>query len=359
MNKKKFTPAFHFSVLFAFLTLTFDACQHKNKTSEKLGRSGLTQRTEYLQTNLKRYQDKGVLIGQVYGTLQGVGWRGDNLRSDILSITGELPAANGYMLAGLEQGHARNQDSIDFSLIRKDAVRFFKKGGLLLLSWTAPDPHGNEETLQQWIKKTASWIGNLKDQYGKKVPIVLFLYPQTGSTWYDELSADEYKHLFRQTIEWMKDEQLDNVLFGYSTELGTFNEIADYIPEKDIGLVNISLTLTNAEKNLKKQLTDTEERLNVFTRFAHEKKLLIGLTPHIDNRTDAPIYSEVILPLIKNKNISYVLFSSNGGTPADGHYSTPYPGSHQEIINDFLNLYNDDSTIFIKQLNGLYVDWNK
>lgn len=67
--------------------------------------SGLTTRTENLKTNIKAYANKGTLIGQMYGTLTGIGWNRwqcDSDRCDLKTLCGYRPAANGYELAGIE-----------------------------------------------------------------------------------------------------------------------------------------------------------------------------------------------------------------------------------------------------------------
>ena len=60
--------------MFAAL-LAFSSCGEKKKKSyDEIAMSGLTTRTENLKTNIKAYANKGTLIGQMYGTLTGIGW---------------------------------------------------------------------------------------------------------------------------------------------------------------------------------------------------------------------------------------------------------------------------------------------
>ena len=61
-------------LMFAAL-LAFSSCGEKKKKSyDEIAMSGLTTRTENLKTNIKAYANKGTLIGQMYGTLTGIGW---------------------------------------------------------------------------------------------------------------------------------------------------------------------------------------------------------------------------------------------------------------------------------------------
>ena len=89
-------------LMFAAL-LAFSSCGEKKKKSyDEIAMSGLTTRTENLKTNIKAYANKGTLIGQMYGTLTGIGWNRwqcDSDRCDLKALCGYRPAANGYELA--------------------------------------------------------------------------------------------------------------------------------------------------------------------------------------------------------------------------------------------------------------------
>ena len=64
----------YFILIFAAL-VAFASCGEKKKKSyDEIAMSGLTTRTENLKTNLKAFANKGTLIGQMYGTLSGMGW---------------------------------------------------------------------------------------------------------------------------------------------------------------------------------------------------------------------------------------------------------------------------------------------
>lgn len=129
-------------LMFAAL-LAFSSCGAKKKKSyDEIAMSGLTTRTENLKTNIKAYANKGTLIGQMYGTLTGIGWNRwqcDSDRCDLKTLCGYRPAANGYELAGIENGKSQNIDGVPFKAIREDVLKHFRKGGLLIMNWTMPD----------------------------------------------------------------------------------------------------------------------------------------------------------------------------------------------------------------------------
>ena len=85
----------------------FGQCgEKKKKAYDEIAMSGLTTRTENLKTNIKAFANKGTLIGQMYGTLSGMGWNRwecDSDRCDMKALCGYRPAANGYELAGIDK----------------------------------------------------------------------------------------------------------------------------------------------------------------------------------------------------------------------------------------------------------------
>ena len=133
----------HITLLLCLLLVA--GCRNGSKQSyDKLGASGMTERTENLAANLPRFASQGVMIGQWYATVRGVGWRCDSVgaetRSDINSICNDHPIVTACELAGIEEGRDRNVDGIRFDVIRQDILAMSRRGGLTLLFWTMPRP---------------------------------------------------------------------------------------------------------------------------------------------------------------------------------------------------------------------------
>ena len=152
----------YFILIFAAL-MAFASCGEKKKKSyDEIAMSGLTTRTENLKTNIKSYACKSTLIGQMYGTLSGIGWNRwecDSNRCDMKALCGYRPAANGYELSGIESGKLQNADGVPFKTIREDVLTHFRKGGLLIMNWTMPNYNGNEELLEEYAKRhPAGWL---------------------------------------------------------------------------------------------------------------------------------------------------------------------------------------------------------
>ena len=50
------------------------------------------------------------------------------------------------------------------------------------------------------------------------------------------------------------------------------------------------------------------------------------------------------------------MFGANHGDYKSGHFYTPYPGEGNDKIRGFMKLYNNEHTIFLSKLNGLYIE---
>ena len=63
-----------------------------------------TQETENLLANLKKIPSKGIMLGHHDDTVYGIGWEGEEGRSDVKSVCGDYPAVISFDLGELELG---------------------------------------------------------------------------------------------------------------------------------------------------------------------------------------------------------------------------------------------------------------
>lgn len=339
--------------------LVLAACGNKEKKSyDEMGSDGITVRTENLRSNLMSFTSKGVLIGQRYGTLEGIGWQNDSDRSDFKEICNDRPAVTGYELRGIESGKDYNPDNMQFKWIKANAVQFFKKGGLVTMTWTAPNPNGNDELIKEWTRNLSKFLSSLQDGYGIKAPVALFLLPRNGNNWYDKLPHDEYTALYHEIADELKENEVTNVILGYS-EACTDNEPLPsfkYYPEQvDVAVVNITYLQTQGKQNINAYRENLKNMLPKLSQFALDHNAVPGLTTGIEGVTDSSYFNQVLLPAIKQTRLSYVMFGENHGDYKDGHFYTPYPGEGNDMIHGFMEFYNDPTTIFLSHLNGLYL----
>lgn len=346
-------------LFFLLLVITVASCGHKKKTSyDEIGSSGMTTRTENLKANLRTYINNGVLIGQQYGTLEGIGWQCDSNRSDFQGLCADRPAVNGYELCGIEHEKKINSDSLPFDNIRKDVLKYFRKGGLITMTWTAPDPQGNDDQLKDWTKQVAQFLSSLQDAYGIKAPVVLFLYPLDGHSWYSKLSKDDYNKLYEKTAGWLKDDEVTNVLFGYNTTPSELKQQNLQLPDADIDVFNLTFMADKQTSDTTAYARELNELLPLLAHTAQENNLVPALTTGMEGLPLNDYFSQVLMPAVSKQRLSYVLMGRNHGDFKQGHFCVPYPGCSNAKIQDFMQLYNHDGFVFLNRLNGLYLNHN-
>ena len=109
MRKVKFV-----TMMLAVSLLTACGSSKKEQSVNEETAAARTQETERLLANLKKIPSKGIMLGHHDDTVYGIGWEGEEGRSDVKSVCGDYPAVIRYDLGELKQGKADNQDKVPF-----------------------------------------------------------------------------------------------------------------------------------------------------------------------------------------------------------------------------------------------------
>lgn len=128
-------------------------------------------------------RDGKFMFGHHDDTMYGIGWVGDEGRSDIKSVCGEYPAVMSFDLGDIELGHDVNLDSVPFDKIRREAVAQYRRGGMVTMSWHANNPltgknawdvsdssvvrsvlpgGANHEKFLGWLDRVADYLNSIK-----------------------------------------------------------------------------------------------------------------------------------------------------------------------------------------------------
>lgn len=349
----------HITLLLCLLLVA--GCRNGSKQSyDKLGASGMTERTENLAANLPRFASQGVMIGQWYATVRGVGWQCDSVgaethetRSDINSICNDHPIVTACELAGIEEGRDRNVDGIRFDVIRQDILAMSRRGGLTLLFWTMPRP-ASKKSEEEYIKAAAEYLSSLSDGYGIKAPVCLVPLPlDKPDRWYAQLQPQEYSALHASLTKRLRAAGVTNAVFGYSCRaMPTLDEFLSRYPRSGVSVVNLHALAPEATDTAHYAKT-LASAIDILAEVASLKQVAAGVTAGIANSLTDTFFSDTLLPLVTHPGISYAVFGPNSGEPSSHTAYVPYPGSGG--IDGFMKLYNHPRTLFAHDVNGLYL----
>ncbi len=375
------------------------ACSDKKKTEEPLADSGRTQRTENLLANLKQIGDSSVyLFGHHDDTVYGIGWAADytndstiHQRSDVKSVCNDFPALLSFDLGHLELGDSLNLDGVPFNRIRQEIIAHFDKGGMVTLTWHVDNPLSGgtswvadslkevetktvtailesgekHELFFSWLDKVADFLNSLETPYGVKVPVLFRPWHEHTGSWFwwgqAHCTADQYKDLWKMTTNRLKEKGVVNVLYAYSPGTESDGDEAKYMeryPGDDIiDLLGLDCYCSAPE-------ADTTQIANYVVRLdknitmvcqiakAHQKAVALTETGYECIKTDN-WWTHTLAPVLARHPISYVLVWRNAHNRPN-HFYAPYPG--QMSASDFIRFYNDKSTLFLGDVNGLYLN---
>ena len=72
--------------------------------------------------------------------LSGIGWDGEEGRSDVKSVCGDYSAVISFDLGHIELGDTVSLDNVPFSKIRREILNQYYSGGMSSLSWHLRNP---------------------------------------------------------------------------------------------------------------------------------------------------------------------------------------------------------------------------
>ena len=199
---------------------------------------------------LDRCASRGVMLGHQDDLSYGVGWvdAGDG-RSDVRDVTGDYPSLFGWDLGHLELDSLRNLDGVPFEAMRRNMLSVDRMGGVNALSWHPRNPlTGGDawdvtsaevvssiisggalhDRYMAWIDRLADFVLSLRRDDGSLAPVIFRPYHEMSGSWFwggaELCSDDDYKVLWRETIDRLRSRGVHNIVVAYS--------MADYADER-------------------------------------------------------------------------------------------------------------------------------
>lgn len=335
----------HFLTIIAAVLGLASCGGNQQKASDPLADTGRTQRTENLLANLMALGDSSVyLFGHQDDTVYGVGWSGDEDHSDVKSVCNDLPALLSFDLGHIEEGDTVNIDGVSFHRIRQEAIRHYDRGGMVSLSWTLPQAGVSKEQ----VDPVADFLNSLETPYGVKVPVML------------RLRRYQTRQLWHTIAERLKEKNVTNVLFAYSADATPTADESKYLeqyPGDDIidllGLDCYCMAPDADTAQIAGYAAMLDRNLEMVSRVAKQHQKAVALTETgYEGLKTTDWWTHTLVPVLAKHPVSYVLVWRNAHNQP-GCFYAPYPG--QQSSSDFIRFYNDKQTLFLHDVNGLYL----
>ena len=347
----------------ALILMVLISCQPSQKATT-------TTADQILLEKLQAVPDTCFLFGQHDAPMYGIGWFGDEDRSDVKSVCGSYPAMMSFDLGGLELGNDRNLDSVSFERMRKEIVKQDARGGLVTLSWHLRNPKTGgdawdtsdttvvhsilydtalHEKFLEWLDNLAYFLNSILREDGSKIGMIFRPWHEHTGSWFwwgqKLCSAEDYQALWKLTVEHLKERGVDQLLYAYSpgTEPKTAEAYLERYPGDDI----ISIFgVDGYQFDHDSYVANLDASLTLIEGLAKECGKIPALTETgFEGIKEADWWTQTLLPILKRHQLAYLVVWRNAFNKP-GHFYGPYPGCLSE--EDFVKFFQEGSAMFVK-----------
>ena len=333
--------------------------------------------TRNLCGNLFLLTTRGLLFGMQDACGYGVGWSGDDDRSDVHSVCGDFPAL-------ISEDLSRVQRRDDGDRLRSRVTSAYLRGSAISLCWHISDPGNrgfyarevdNERVVasilpggarhEEYVRTLESiglFLHSLVGPEGEPIPVIFRPFHEHTGDWFwwgaPHATPEEYISLWRFTAVFLRDTMgVHHLLWAFSPALGHVGEGDRYF-DRYPGDAYVDIFGADAYFPRDISLRDLHsfrENLRTVVRHARSRNKLVALTEvGQEGLSTADWFTRVLLGSLKrdpvNSHVVYAAVWRNAGTT---HHFAPYPG--HASVPDFLRFYHDPYTLFLRDLPPLYV----
>ncbi len=340
--------------------------------------------TKKAYASLFEIQKRGVAFGHQDDLAYGVGWKYIDGNSDIKLITGEYPGIYGWDIAHIEKKSTTNIDKVPFDKIKRYIVEGFDRGGLITISWHAPNPltggdawdttHGTVASILpngqkhqqyiQWLDRVTAFLQALKTKEGIQIPILFRPFHELTGNWFwwckNNCSPDEFKQLWRFTVSYLRDKrQLHHLIYVYNTaDFGSSTEFLERYPGDEwvdvLSFDRYQFEGKNGTALFNEVMTN---QLTILNQVAIQKNKPVALAETgYEAIPDPTWWTTTLYPLLKKYPLAFVLVWRNHGfMPSTGkmHHYAPYPGHLSEA--DFKKFHSFPEIFFETKIRELKI----
>lgn len=325
----------------------------------------------YMQLN--EWSAEHVLLGHQDALAYGMGWKGEEFRTDIHGVLGDHPAVFGWDLGHL--GDLKNIDSVPFTDMQKWALEVHEKGGINTYSWHMRNyavsgsswdrdscveaclPGGDIHDL--YLKKldlAADFFSGIKTDEGELIPVVFRPFHEMTGSWFwwgkGNCSAEQYVELFRFTIDYLRKQKGQHqMIIAYSPDkFLTAEQYMEFYPGDNY--VDVMALDDYHGLHSKESSKHTVKRLEIIDSLStsHQKLMAVSETG-LETIPNEHWFTEVVLPTLNanasTRRVAWILFWRNG---RPDHFYAPYPG--HASAPDFIEFMNHELMLSLSELTS-------
>ncbi|QBN19499.1 glycoside hydrolase family 26 protein [Flavobacterium nackdongense] len=362
-------------ITFSFLlSINFLVAQKSAEQPLTMVDQKATKATKAVFSNMFSASKKGIMLGHQDDAAYGREWYNLPGRSDVKETAGDYPAVVGWELADVELGAQRNIDSVYFSNMKNLIRQVHERGSINTISWHANNivtgksawdckqdsvvrsilkGGSNHERFLKYLDKVADFFQDLKDKNGEPIPVIFRMFHEHTGAWFwwgaKQCTPDEYIALYQMTVGYLRDvKQVHNLIYAFSpAEITSEAQFLSRFPGKEwVDIVGFDTYCPDSTAKVVWYKETVTTGLKVITKYASDNQKIAILAETGQEGIQVKNYfTEILLPLIKDYNLSYVLLWRNAFN-IKKHYYIPYP-NHPEA-SDFIR-FTKDKHILLSQ----------
>lgn len=329
-------------------------------------------RVHALYDRLDCLKDRGVMIGHQDDLMYGHAWEYEDGRSDVKEVCGSYPAVIGWDLGGIEMDDSCNLDGVPFDRMREAVVMADSIGCVITFSWHMRNPvtggsswdltGGNvvrevlpggccHELYKEWTDKCIRFLKSLKDAGGNAVPVVYRPYHENtgGAFWWGALSCEpeDYKALWKWTVEYMYASDVHNLLYAYSTDIFWSEQeyMLRYPGDEWVDIMGWDAYHRPQDWDF---LSGMAGMAKTVSTLALEHGKLAALTETgLESVCMHNWWTEYLLPSVRGYGLSWVLLWRNSQT-MENHFFAPFKGHESE--EDFKRMVDEEDILVVNDI---------
>lgn len=372
MKKKNLLTLLLLFVLLGACTKVNNSKELQDKLNITLADSNATFNTSALFYNLKNISDSKIIFGHQHATAYGIGWSGDENRSDVKEVAGAHPGLIGWDFADLHSG-----SPVTPKQLRKLVHEAHNEGIVNVFAWHLHNivtgnnfydttivvkhiiPGGSHHALyKKELDMIAQFAKHSIGKDGKVIPLIFRPFHEFDGSWFwwgkNFCSPEEFISLWKFTVEYLRDyRNVTNLLYAYSPDRNFNNKdefLSRYPGDEYVDIVGMDNYWDFKPEG--EGLDAITKKLIILSELAKEKDKVAAFTETGSEKIPNPKWwTEELMKVMDHDsiNIAFVMVWRNAHL---NHFYAP----HKEHISseNFLEFKANSKIIFADELPNLF-----